>query len=517
MQGIHKKERPKITIVTPSYNQGAYLEECIDSVLGQNYPNLEYIVMDGGSTDRSPEIIRKYARHLSYWQSRRDGGQYQAVDAGFRMSTGAVMAWINSDDKYHPGALWLVADAFESFPEVEWITGSPTLWDKDGVACGFSSQPPLWSREKYLRGEIKAPYIQQESTFWRRSLWTRAGGGLDCGFRLAADLELWARFFRHAPLHTLHAALGGFRSHPGEGQRSEVGQDRYQGEAEAIVLRERALFDAEPGGRLTPAPAPLQVKDVVARAGSRIGAENFGFFNYSRKSHFPYFSGHDRELYGRDIPPAGCGLRTYQELLAYAFIRQNLPKGARVLIAGDEAPHLPDRLQGDYELWQLSPLPAPPAATARSRMVPGQPGSFSPALPEGYFDLVFSIAPAAWPSAEASCADIERDLARVLKKGGWSLHCFDVADDGQGFRSSPLLPWLHQKHDGRGRPLPFRQVPLDPFVHAVDLRSRGEGVWFSWQLLWRKQEGEAGEVAAKSAGHPPVMDLTASGLRLKIL
>jgi predicted SAM-dependent methyltransferase len=481
-----------ITIVTPSLNQATYLEQCIDSILSQNYPNLEYIIMDGGSTDGSVEIIKKYEKHLSYWQSKPDGGHYQALNAGFARSHSPVMAWLNSDDKYHPGALWLVSDAFRAHPEIEWLTGSPTIWDRDGRAAGFSLEPPRWSRDKYLRGETKAPYIQQESTFWRHSLWDKIGLHIDTNFQAAADLELWARFFRHAQLHTLHAPLGGFRSHPGEGQRSEVLQELYQKETESIVARERSFFSNSGSPQLQPAPQPLLMGELVERAQSRITPENFVFFSYSRSIHFPYFAGMDLELYSQAVTPGSCGVRTYQELLAYTFIRHNLPKGAKILATARAHSRLATAAGTDYEFWALS-----------------EDGS-SGALPEGHFDLVLDILPVGQdPTAQDRCPDICHELARVLKPGGRALHCFDLRAGPTCFASHPLLPYLLQATGGRGV-MPFEQAPLDPFVffssEAPRQAGRGEAPaqaggesarWLSYNVLWSpEQRAEAARPAA---------------------
>ncbi|MCH7686389.1 MAG: glycosyltransferase, partial [Planctomycetes bacterium] len=130
---------PKISIVTPSFNQGRYLEETIQSVLSQDYPNLEYMIMDGGSTDESFDILHRYESRLTFWQSSPDGGQYEAINSGFARTDGEIMAWINSDDKYTPWAFSVVAEIFLTFPEIEWITTLyPLTWDAAGraVACG---------------------------------------------------------------------------------------------------------------------------------------------------------------------------------------------------------------------------------------------------------------------------------------------------------------------------------------------------------------------------------------------
>lgn len=226
-------ERPKISIVTPSYNQGEFLEECIVSVLEQGYPNLEYVVMDGGSTDRSVEIIRKYEKYLTYWQSQKDGGQYWAIDAGLKRASGEIMAWLNSDDKYHPGALATVADAFVGHPQVEWLTGRPTVWNDKGDLSEIHLLRPF-TLDDYL-DPAEQRFIQQESTFWRRSLWLRAGGRLDTELNYAGDLELWVRFFGQAPHYMIDALLGGFRVHPA--QKTAVAMERYLQEAQQVRKR----------------------------------------------------------------------------------------------------------------------------------------------------------------------------------------------------------------------------------------------------------------------------------------
>src|ERR1700678_1499461 len=101
---------PRITVVTPSFNQGNYLSDTIESVLGQGYPNLDYMVLDGGSTDNSVEVIKRYEKHLSFWCSEKDGGQAAAINRGFSKATGAILAWLNSDDYYLPGALKFAAE-----------------------------------------------------------------------------------------------------------------------------------------------------------------------------------------------------------------------------------------------------------------------------------------------------------------------------------------------------------------------------------------------------------------------
>jgi glycosyltransferase involved in cell wall biosynthesis len=209
---------PKISIITPSYNQGQFLEATIQSVLSQNYPNLEYIIIDGGSTDGSVEIIQKYADHLKFWCSEPDGGQYDAINRGFSHATGEIMAWLNSDDMYFPWAFRTVASIMSALPEVEWLTNSNCgIWDWEGF-CGDISKIPGYSREAFLDGRYLVSdrnainWIQQESTFWKRGLWERIGGYISTEFKLASDFDLWSRFYAHADLYGTSSLLGGFRS-----------------------------------------------------------------------------------------------------------------------------------------------------------------------------------------------------------------------------------------------------------------------------------------------------------------
>lgn len=229
-----------ISIVTPSFNQGQYLEETILSVLNQDYSALEYVIIDGGSQDHSLEIIRNYGPRLAYWQSKKDGGQYDGLNQGFAQTTGEIMGWINSDDKYMPWTLQIVGEIFALFPQIEWLTsGRPTVWDRAGrlVSCrsvlGFNSTD-------FYRGEYCADvpwystgWIQQEATFWRRSLWERTGGKLDTRYSFAGDFELWARFFQHADLYTIYTPLAGFRMWGS--QKSLVHRNEYIDEANLVL------------------------------------------------------------------------------------------------------------------------------------------------------------------------------------------------------------------------------------------------------------------------------------------
>ena len=246
-----KAAAPSISIVTPTYNRAGYLGAAIDSVLGQSYPSLEYVVMDGGSTDGSVEVIRSRESGLAGWVSERDDGQWDALQKGFERTSGEVMGWLNSDDMHTPWTLSVVGEIFDRFAEVEWLTTAyPLIWDSAGrpVRCfhtpGFSRRAFLRGANLVTPGRPSSGWIQQESTFWRRSLWERAGARIDTSLDLAADFELWARFFQEAELYAVETPLAGFRAH-GD-QKSAEHPEAYREQARAVLAR----YASEPAGRV---------------------------------------------------------------------------------------------------------------------------------------------------------------------------------------------------------------------------------------------------------------------------
>ncbi len=231
---------PKISVVVVNFNLGSYLKAALDSVVDQAYPNLELIVVDGGSTDDSVEVIKGFESHIEWWVSEPDKGQYDAVQKGFQKSSGEIMYWLNSDDMLQRRALFVVAEVFQSFPEIDWLTGLASEYHPDGQNVQRITLPWCrWSRMRYLTYDFQ--FIQQESTFWRRSLWEKAGSHLSSELKLAGDMELWARFFRHAKLYTVQSLLGGFR-YRREGQRSRDFRMQYLNECASVVKRERKAF-----------------------------------------------------------------------------------------------------------------------------------------------------------------------------------------------------------------------------------------------------------------------------------
>ena len=233
---------PTISIVTPSFNQGRFIEANILSIQQQDYQTLEHIIIDGGSTDQTLQILETHRSRLSAVVSEKDEGQYHAINKGFAIATGEVMAWLNCDDVYLPGALRVVGKIFGKFPQIEWLTTRlPVAIDADG---NLIKAIPVYgfTRAGFLRGDnlpgVGWPatcFIQQESTFWRRNLWERAGGHIDTNYRMAGDFDLWARFFQYAHLYSLDVPLGCFRRH--DNQRTATSFASYIEEAKAVFAR----------------------------------------------------------------------------------------------------------------------------------------------------------------------------------------------------------------------------------------------------------------------------------------
>ncbi len=242
-----KKIFPKISIVTPSFNQVQFIETTIESILSQTYPNLEYIIIDGGSTDGSVEIIKKYQANLHYWCSEPDAGQYDAINKGFQHSTGEIMAWLNSDDLHFPWTLKTVASIMSQLTEVEWLTTlKPGGCDWDSLCTGFGSLPG-YSKQAFLDGRYTTAgfFIQQESTFWRRSLWQKSGAQVPTHLKLAGDFALWSNFFYHAELYAIDSPLGCFRSQVNQKSRN-IEQYTMEAKSALSLMRDACNWKPSP-------------------------------------------------------------------------------------------------------------------------------------------------------------------------------------------------------------------------------------------------------------------------------
>jgi glycosyltransferase involved in cell wall biosynthesis len=212
---------PRITVVTPSYNQGRFIEETIRSVLLQGYPNLEYIIIDGGSTDESVEIIRKYAPWLTYWVSERDHGQSDAINKGWQRATGDILAWLNADDLYLPDTFFQVASAWRSNPEAGLFHGLCEEFDNSGVQRVIGSSYDM--KTAISIGYDEGGRVAQPAAFLTRTALQRVGM-LDCRLKQSMDKDIFQRVGSlYSNVH-IPRVLARFRLHPD--QLSQVhGQD----------------------------------------------------------------------------------------------------------------------------------------------------------------------------------------------------------------------------------------------------------------------------------------------------
>ena len=217
---------PKISIITPSFNQGQHLEQTIVSVLSQEYPNLEYIVIDGGSTDNTVDIIKKYEKYLTYWVSEPDKGQSDAIDKGYNRATGEIINWLNSDDYYEPGALFKVGRVFND-PSVNIFCGISRVF---GVGSEYySNGTDIYPGN--LEKTIGWARIDQPETFMRKRIWDQLGG-IDIRFNYVMDKELWVRYlFTYGLAGVLKTTelLAHFRHHPGSKTMSQQGEFSDEG------------------------------------------------------------------------------------------------------------------------------------------------------------------------------------------------------------------------------------------------------------------------------------------------
>lgn len=217
---------PSISVVIPSYNQGQYIEETLLSVIGQQYPNLEILVIDGGSTDNTVEIIEKYAKYISYWHSKKDNGQSDAINQGINLSSGEIVCWLNSDDMYLPGTLLDVGKRFIGYT------------DKNYLIYGAAVTIEQSNEKLYGGAQLAAPFeafrltyddfIVQPSSFWTRKLW-QSTGEINTNYNYMLDWDWFIRASKFTSFEYVHKFYSVYRFHPqhksgngGEKRRAEI-------------------------------------------------------------------------------------------------------------------------------------------------------------------------------------------------------------------------------------------------------------------------------------------------------
>jgi glycosyltransferase involved in cell wall biosynthesis len=209
---------PRISVVVPSFRQARFIRETLVSLLDEGYPDLELIVIDGGSDDGTVEILREFDSRITWWVSEPDRGQTHAINKGFARSTGDIMAWLNSDDRIVPGCLHLIAWFFQQHPTADVVYGNRILINEEGLEIGRWILPP--HSDHALRW---VDFVPQETLYWRRRAWQATGASLDESFQFAMDWDLLLRFskaglqFRHLPKF-----LGLFRIHSNQKTSKEM-------------------------------------------------------------------------------------------------------------------------------------------------------------------------------------------------------------------------------------------------------------------------------------------------------
>jgi len=245
---------PRISVVVPSFNQGHFIGQTLQSITGQNYPNLELIVVDGGSTDETLEVIESFSGHIKWWVSEADNGQANAINKGMQHASGEILAWLNSDDCLMPGALFRVAGEFMSSESVDVVYGHRVLINEAGKDVG------KWILPEHRRFILTyADYIPQETMFWRAELWQKVGGNVDESYRFAMDWELIRRFIlADAKFKLSPAFLGQFRMHDMQKTSAHIETDGFK---EMEVIRQQFRRD------ISDHPAVHNLYYLLQRAG----------------------------------------------------------------------------------------------------------------------------------------------------------------------------------------------------------------------------------------------------------
>jgi glycosyltransferase involved in cell wall biosynthesis len=275
-------DQPLVTIVTPSFNQRRFVEATIRSVLDQDYPAIEYIVQDGGSTDGTLEVLRAYSDRLA-WTSGPDGGQAAAINAGWRQGHGQILAWLNSDDLYAPGAVRRAVEAFRQQPSAAGVYGDCNYIDQAGNLLGhFRTEPWDFTKVVCNLGGV----IAQQSAFLRREA-IDAIGYLDADLSMVMDVDLWLRLGLRYQLYYLPEQLASFRIH--DASKTVAAGTRFGPELRAIYERFFARADI---------PAPIRARKAETESNIALATANYLFqagelaqarrYAYQSWRHHPY-------------------------------------------------------------------------------------------------------------------------------------------------------------------------------------------------------------------------------------
>lgn len=249
---------PKISIITPSFNQGKYLERTILSILEQNYDNLEYLIVDGESTDNSIAIIRKYEKHITYWVSEPDRGQSHAINKGIEKSTGEILIWLNSDDYIIPGALEIIAEMYLENPHAGAYVGAGEFVDKKGRVL-VKKSPSEITLESLYNWLINFQ-IMQPSCYVTREAWN-AVGGLNETIHFAMDLDLWLRIIRHYRFKVTDSLLSRSLVH----RNAKTAANRYFCEVETALVIMNNGGDRQGRDALNRIAAKLELYEKIFR------------------------------------------------------------------------------------------------------------------------------------------------------------------------------------------------------------------------------------------------------------
>jgi len=232
---------PKISLVTPCYNVVNTIDDTLKSIHDQNYPNLEHIIMDGGSTDGTMDVINKYRDKIAKIVSKKDSGQYFAINEGFTYATGEIYCWLNADDVSLPWTFKTIAKIFSENRDVQWMCGLTSFIDSSGMLKKIYNNASAKPSKAIQNGWFRKGgygYLLQESMFWTKDLWV-AVNGLNTNYKLAGDFDLWVKFSNHTALWTINIPLSCFRLH--NQSRSLTQESIYLREVNQITMGLRPL------------------------------------------------------------------------------------------------------------------------------------------------------------------------------------------------------------------------------------------------------------------------------------